>query len=89
MLNISGKGSLERPFSNFHPLHKAAHDYKTRYALQDTQFWGAYMTDIIKDFEEVVGSNVKKYLKANPDFEKSNIEVFEQELKILVQSIQF
>ena len=80
-LNISGKGSLERPFSNFHPLHKTAHDYKTRYALQDTQFWGAYMTDIIKDFEEVVGSNVKKYLKANPDFEKSNIELFEQELK--------
>ena len=39
------------------------------------------MTDIIKDFEEVVGSNVQKYLNANPDFEKKNIELFEQELK--------
>ena len=39
-LNISGRGSLKRPFSNFHPLHKTAHDYKTRYALQYTKFWG-------------------------------------------------
>ena len=80
-LNVSGRGSLERVFSNFHPLHKTAHDYKIRYAVQDTTFWGAYMTDIIKDFEEVIGSNVQKYLNAHPEFEKKNIELFEQELK--------
>ena len=79
-LNISGKGPLERPFSNFHPLHKTAHDYKTRYALEDTEFWGAYMTDIIKDYEEKISSNVQKYLNKNEDFEKENIKRFETEL---------
>lgn len=80
-LNVSGKGCLERPFSNFHPLHKTANDYKTRYALEGTEYWGAYMTDIIKDYEEVISSNVQKYLSANPEFEKQNVERFEQELK--------
>ena len=59
-LNISGKGLVKRPFSNFHPTHTTAHDYKIRYALQDTQFWGAYMTDIIKDHAEVVGTKDQK-----------------------------
>jgi hypothetical protein len=77
-LNISGK--LDRPFCNFHPSHSTAHDYKTRYALEDTEFWGAYMTDIIKDYEEKISSNVKMFLKNNPDFEKENVERFEREL---------
>jgi len=79
-LNVSGKGCLEQPFSNFHPLHKTAQDYKTRYALEDTKYWGAYMTDIIKDYEEVISSNVQKYLNNYPDFEKENIRRFETEL---------
>jgi hypothetical protein len=48
--------------------------------LEDTEFWGAYMTDIIKDYEEKISSNVKMYLKNNPDFEKENVERFEREL---------
>ena len=77
-INISGK--LDRPFCNFHPSHTTAQDYKTRYALEDTEFWGAYMTDIIKDYEEKISSNVKKYLNNNPDFEKENVDRFEREL---------
>ena len=77
-LNISKK--INESFSNFHPKHNTAHDYKIRYALQDTQLWGSYMTDIIKDYEEVVGNNVMKYLRDNPKFEKENIEKFKQEL---------
>lgn len=80
-LNISGKGSLDNPFSNFHNPKSTSNDYKIRYAIQDSIFSGAYMTDIIKDYEEVISGKVMKYLKNNPDFKKDNIKSFEMELK--------
>jgi len=78
-LNISEK--IKRPFGNFHPVNTSAHDYKIRYAVKDTMISGAYMTDIIKDFEEKVSNNLMKYLRDNPDFLKENINSFEDELK--------
>ena len=38
------------------------------------------MTDIIKSFEEKISGNLMKYLSKNKQFEKENIEKFEQEL---------
>jgi hypothetical protein len=83
-LNISRP--LEKKFSNFHPDYSEAQDYKTRYALKNTPLWGAYMTDIIKDFEEVVSGKMMKYLKENPEFEKINISTFRKELKFISTS---
>ncbi len=80
-LNISRP--LEKKFSNFHPDYSEAQDYKTRYALKNTPLWGAYMTDIIKDFEEVVAGKMMKYLRENPDFEKTNISTFRKELNFI------
>jgi hypothetical protein len=80
-LNISGKGSIDKPFSNFHNSKSTSHDYKIRFAIQDTIFSGAYMTDIIKDYEEVMSSEVMKYLNNNPNIKKDNIDSFETELK--------
>ena len=77
-LNISEK--IDRVFGNFHPDKSKAQDYKTRYAIQGTMFWGAYMTDIIKSFEEKISGNLMKYLSKNKPFEKENMEKFEQEL---------
>ena len=39
------------------------------------------MTDIIKDFEQKMSGEVKKYLREHPEFEKENIDTFIQELK--------
>ena len=77
-LNISKH--IPKLFSNFHPDYSTAQDYKTRYALKNTIFWGGYMTDIIKDFEEKVAGHLMKYLGKNKTFEKENIIKFEQEL---------
>ena len=77
-LNISEK--IERVFGNFHPDKSSAQDYKTRFALHGTMFWGAYMTDIIKSYEEKISGNLVKYLSTHKDFEKENIKLFEQEL---------
>ncbi len=83
-LNISRP--LEKKFSNFHPDYSEAQDYKTRYALKNTPLWGAYMTDIIKDFEEVVSGKMMKYLRENPEFEKTNISTFQKELNFVSTS---
>lgn len=70
----------DTPFSNFHDARPQSQDYKIRYAFRNTPFYGAYMTDIIKDFEEKISSNVKEYLKENYEFELFNIALFNQEL---------
>jgi len=77
-LNISEK--IERVFGNFHPDKISGQDYKTRFAIHGTMFWGAYMTDIIKSYEEKISGNLMKYLSKNKEFEKENIKVFEKEL---------
>ncbi len=78
-LNISR--GIDRPFGNFHPDYPSAQDYKLRYALQDTMFWGAYMTDAIKDMEEKVSGNLMKYLRQNKEFERQNVARFEKDLE--------
>lgn len=78
-LNISQ--GVPRKFGNFHPNYSSGQDYKTRYAVVDTIFEGAYMTDIIKDFSEKVSGKMMKYLKENKDFEIENVKSFEEELK--------
>lgn len=80
-LNISGR--IERSLGNFHSPSPRAHDYKIRYALKNTPFWGCYITDIIKDFEQKCSGKMKQYLKHNPQFEKDNIETFLEEIKVL------
>ena len=78
-LNISRK--IEKPFANFHSEYSTAHDYKIRFATEDSIFTGAYMTDVIKDFEEVMSGKVIKYLDNNPNVKMENIKSFEKELQ--------
>jgi len=78
-LNISQK--IDQIFGNFHSASPSAQDYKIRFALKNSMFWGAYMTDIIKDFKQKISGDVMKYLHEHPVFEKENIDKFIQELK--------
>ena len=81
-LNISRNLGIE-PLANFHDSKSKATDYKIRFALTDTVFWGAYMTDIIKDFDEVSSGKMIKYLRAEPDLERQNVKLFREEIAIL------
>ena len=78
-LNVS-RGSIETPLGNFHDPRPEAQDFKIRYALRGSPFWGAYMTDIIKDFDQKASGKVSSYLRKNPAFEQENVEFFRQEL---------
>lgn len=77
-LNISRP--IEFSFGNFHDARSQSQDYKLRYAFTGTPFWGAYMTDVIKDFEQKISGEVMKYMRNNRDFEVQNVEAFKQEI---------
>jgi len=77
-LNISRP--IETPLANFHDPRPQAMDYKIRYAFKNSPYWGAYMTDIIKDFEQKVSGKMMSYLRANKSFEEKNIRIFRDEL---------
>lgn len=72
-----------KAWNSFHSDNPHGHDYKLRFALNDTPFWGSYITDIIKYFSEVDSGKVVKYLKNNQDIIVKNIEVFKDELRLL------
>lgn len=74
-------------WSNFHSDDlKKGQDFKMRYAFEGTPCWGAYITDIIKDFKETDSSKVKKniYKKGKPtELLEDNIRKFKKELEII------
>ena len=81
-LNISK--CLEFPiFSNFHSNSPSNQDFKIRFAFIDTPLWGSYMTDILKGFPEIHSSNVRKFIKHNPNSLVPHFKVFDEELRIL------
>lgn len=80
-LNISRR--IERPLGNFHDPRPMATDFKIRYALKHTSYWGSYMTDIIKDFEEKASGRMMSFLRKNNDFEKDNVRKLREEIKVL------
>jgi len=46
-LNPSVQETNDETWRNFHSLdNKRQNDYKLRYALKDTKYWGAYITDL-------------------------------------------
>ena len=78
-LNLS-RATPEEPFRNFHDSSPRAQDYKIRHAFIGTEFYGAYMTDIIKGLVEVDSKNVIKHLKDNPDSLESSLKTFRDEI---------
>jgi len=79
-LNISKSKTPTEPFFNFHPLYSSANDFKIRYAFKDTEFYGAYMTDIIKYYPNMNSREVRAELKQNSKLVQDNISLFRQEL---------
>jgi hypothetical protein len=72
-LKISGPLPEPAPFRNFH-YGAVYHDYKTRYAFVGTPYWGAYMTDFIKDVPVTDSNALIRHLTANPSLVKKNVE---------------
>ena len=87
-LNAAGthgyqEGHFENAWANFHSGYRFQNDYKLRYALMNTKYWGSYITDVIKHYEEVDSGEVKRYLNKHPEVVEDNICLFEEELQYL------
>ena len=80
-LNFSVLRDARKPFFNFHG--KGGGAFKIRYAFKNSPYYGAYMTDIIKDYEEVDAKKMMQRLKAHPEVVASNVDIFREELRDL------
>ena len=83
MVGLNVSRSVSEPFRNFHDPSPKAMDFKIRYAFTKTKYYGAYMTDIIKNVEMVDSRDLVKHLKASPAVIRENVEVFRGELQDL------
>lgn len=81
-LNLS-RFTISEPFRNFHDPSPSGQDYKIRFAFEDTDYYGAYMTDIIKGVVEVDSKNIPKHLKENLVVLADSLKIFRQELRDL------
>ena len=72
-----------RPWCFFHSSNPRGHDYKLRYALINTDFWGGYITDLIKDVLEVDSDKLDDHLKKHPEIIAANVKTFLYELSLL------
>ena len=83
-LNIASFSRLlPEPFRNFHDPNPSANDFKIRYAFRDTEYYGAYMTDIIKRVGMLDSKDLLAHLKAHPALVEQNIESFREEQRDL------
>jgi hypothetical protein len=82
-LNFSREVGYGIPFMNFHSNYSYAQDYKIRYAFEDTSFYGAYMTDIIKDFPKLLSKEVLIYLRDNPNKIRNQLNRFREEMTFI------
>jgi hypothetical protein len=80
-LNISR--SLREQFRNFHDPNPRANDFKIRYAFTNTEYYGAYMTDVIKNVVMVSSAELLRHLRAVPSLVQANIRTFRDELRDL------
>jgi hypothetical protein len=79
-LNFSRAITDPQPFCNFHDPSPWANDFKIRHAFVGTDFYGAYMTDVIKLHEQVDSKQVVRHLKAYPNLIEENLRIFREEI---------
>ena len=86
-LNLSdshGKYSdANTPWVNFHSGNPHGNSFKLRFALKDTPFWGAYMTDLIKGVKETDSKKVVSKLKKDKALLARNLKNFKDEISHL------
>lgn len=78
------KDGYKGSWMNFHSDdNKRQNDYKLRYALMDTPYWGSYITDLIKSHPDTISTNVIKGINKKQIKIEKHIEILKRELEIL------
>lgn len=82
-LNISRPGIVIEPFRNFHDASSRGQDYKIRFAFSGTPYWGAYMSDFIKEVVMLDRGSLMRHVRDNPELPKRNVEKLLEEFEDL------
>jgi flagellar biosynthesis regulator FlaF len=77
MIGLNVSREIEGSFKNFHAPGPV---FKVRYAFRDTPYYGAYMTDLIKNHIEVDSGIVGETLKSKPEQIEESFREFRQEM---------
>lgn len=80
-LNFSRDICFDVPFRNFHDPSPCANDFKIRYAFQDTYYYGAYMTDLIKNTIVKSSKELLSYLQTDKSVIQDNIVKLQDEFR--------
>ena len=78
-LNFS-TGSVDE-LMNFHSIDN--HIGKLRYALRGSPFWGAYLTDVIKNYSNPDSKATEEHLNKHPNLEPESIQILRKEISDL------
>lgn len=79
-LNASTRDMRATPWANFHDSSPRANDFKIRYALQGTPYWGAYMTDVLVGHHETDSSKVRSRVAHEPEWVEAQVARLKNEL---------
>lgn len=83
MLGLNISRPVLEPLSNFHDKRPHAKDFKIRFAFEGTRFYGAYMTDVLKFFEEPESSKVMSTVRQRSDILESSVATLREEFRDL------
>jgi len=61
------------PFGNFHDETARTQDYKIRHAFAGTPYYGAYMTDLIKETVELTSGTLMRQIRSNQSLVGKNV----------------
>jgi hypothetical protein len=79
-LNAASRAIAAEPWSNFHDSRPVANDFKIRFALEETPYWGAYMTDVLVGLHETDSARVRSWIRRDPGGVNEQIVRLESEL---------
>lgn len=79
MLGLNISRPVVEPLSNFHDKRSHAKDYKIRHAFTGTRYYGAYMTDVLKFYEEVESATVMADVRTNPRLRNESADLLRAE----------
>lgn len=82
----SGKkddGKNMKDFENFHSSRSNQKDYKLCHALQETKYWGSYITDFYKQIRETYSDKLKEQLVKSSDQVEKSKELLKEEIRII------
>jgi hypothetical protein len=86
MVGLNVSRTFSEPFRNFHDPSPWANDFKIRHAFANTKYYGAYMTDIIKNVEMVKSTDLLAHLRNRAALIRENADTFREELRDLRSS---